>query len=113
MFHNLGRKIFLAFIIMISYSRLLYGQDVIVNGRNTNLYFDGVSIPWSSLSSRSYIIGPIGPDYGFCVSVVNNNPTNSHSFTVAAFQTGDFNTIDYSHNTGRYAPLTIVGTPSP
>lgn len=101
------------FIILINLAIPCFGQDVSVNGRNTNLYFDGISLPWSSLATRNYVLAPIGPDYGFCISVVNNNPTSSHSFSISAFQSGDFNVIDYSHNTGRYASLTVVGTPSP
>lgn len=106
------KKLLFLFIILISLSIPCFGQDVIVNGRNTNLYFDNASVPWSSLSSRSYVLSPIGPDSGFCVSMVNNNTTSAHSFTITTFQTGDFNTSDYSHNTGRYAPLTVIGAPS-
>lgn len=106
------KLIFLLLIILIS-CLPVYSQDVFVNGRNTNLYFDGISIPWSNLATRNYVLAPVGPDYGFCISIVNNNPTSSHSFSVSAFQSGDFNVTDYSHNTGRYAPLAIVGTPSP
>lgn len=107
------KKLLLAFIILISFCIPCYGQnDQLINGRNINVTFD-TNQAWSSLSSRTYLMAPLGPDYGFCVSIINNNTTSAHSFSVAAFQTGDNNVADYSHNTGRYATLAIVGNPSP
>lgn len=100
--------LFFLFIILINCN----AQDVIVNGRNSNLYFDGSSVPWSAFASRTYVLSPLGPDYGFCISLVNNNPTNAHTFSVSAFQSADGNTFDYSHNTGRYSALNIIGAPS-
>lgn len=106
----------LAFIILINCNAK--GQDQIINARNANFSMtnqtgtDGL-IPWSTLSNQTYILTPLSPDYGFCVSVTNNNPTNAHTFSVAAFQTGNNNVVDYSNNTGKYAALAIVGNPSP
>lgn len=95
-------------------------QDQIINARNVNIQITNPNatggganaIPWSS-NNVAYVLAPLTPDYGFCVSVVNNNPTSAHSFSVTAFQSGDSAVTDYSHNTGRYASLAIVGTPSP
>src|SRR5882762_6230168 len=105
------------FIIMI---KPLFGQDQIVNARNVNVQITNPTgsgggagaVAWNSINV-AYVLAPLGPDYGFCISVVNNNPTSSHSFTVNAFQSGDSGVLDYSHNTTRYASLAIVGTPSP
>lgn len=113
------KKIILAFIILINFASFAYGQnDQIINARNTNIQITAPNspsgtVPWITLANQTYVLAPINPDFGFCVSVVNNNTTSAHSFSVTAFQTGDSNAIDYSHNTGRYATLAIVGTPSP
>lgn len=107
------------FIILISLLPLVcHAQDQVINARNINIQITNPGgpsgkLPWSTLSNQTYVLAPSSPDNGFCVSVVNNNPTNAHTFTIAAFQTGDSSVTDYSNNTGRYAPLTVVGTPSP
>lgn len=108
--------IFFLFIFLINTK----AQDQIVNARNINIQVTNPNatgggagaVPWNSINV-AYVLAPLGPDYGFCMSVVNNNPTSSHTFNVNAFQTGDNGVLDYSHNQGRYAPLTIVGSPSP
>lgn len=106
------KYLYLALIILISSFTLQAQQDQIVNGRNTNLTI-AKNVPWINLASQTYIMAPLGPDYGFCVSMINNNPTSSHTFTVATFQTGDNDVSDFTHNTGRFASLTVVGNPSP
>jgi hypothetical protein len=110
-------SLFIGFIILIS---PVFGQDQIVNGRNINVQITNPqgqgggagAVPWNSINT-AYVLSPLGPDYGFCMSIVNDNPTSSHTLTVNAFQTGDAGVLDYSHNTGRYASLSIVGNPSP
>lgn len=114
------KKFLLAFIILITLSIPCLAQnDQIINARNVNTQITNPggtgsgNVAWSTLANQTYVMAPLGADYGFCVSLVNNNPTSPHTFNVAAFQSGDSNVIDYSHNTGRFASLAVVGTPSP
>jgi hypothetical protein len=103
-------SLLLALIILIT--PCFAQNDQIVNARNVYIQMTN-AVPWSTLAAQTYILTPQTPDYGFCVSIVNNNPTSAHTFTVSAFQSGDSNVVDYSHNTGRYASLALVGLPSP
>lgn len=104
--------IFLLFIFLIN---PCFPQDQIVNARNVNVQITNPNatgggagaVPWNSINV-TYVLAPLGPDNGFCISIVNNNPTSAHSFSVNAFQTGDSQVNDFTHNTGRYAPLAII-----
>lgn len=70
-------------------------------------------IAWGAPFNRTYVLTPQTPQTSLCLYVVNNNPTNSHSFSLSMFQTADPRVPDYSNNQGRYAPVTVVGSPSP
>lgn len=110
------------FIKMIILLLILAGtckaqNDQIVNARSNYVQITNPSGPtgtvkWSTLASQTYVFTPISPDYSLCVSMVNNNPTNAHPFSFAAFATGDSNVSDYSHNTGRYSSITPIGVPT-
>lgn len=107
------KKLILAFIILISCVVSCYGQDQIINGRSSYVQISPPATAWSTLSSQTYVFTPINPDYGICLSLVNNNPTNAHTITLTAFQSSDSNVPDFTHFQGRYNSITIVGTPSP
>lgn len=107
------KYLLILFIILISCFSSHAQNDQIVNARNVNIQISnpaGASgtIPWLTLSNQTYVLSPLTPDMGFCISVVNNNPTSQHSFSVAAFQSGDTNVGDYSNNTGRYTSLPVI-----
>lgn len=110
------KKLFWLFIILISALGGLclpcYGQDQIVNARNNYVQISLPSTAWSTLASQTYVFTPLSPDHSLCLSMVNNNTTSTHSFNLNIFTTGDNNTPDYTHNTGRYTPITPVGLPN-
>jgi hypothetical protein len=43
----------------------------------------------------------------------NQNPSNQHTYTLNAFQTGNQAVTDYTNNTDHWNTLAVVGTPSP
>ncbi len=86
--------------------------DIVLNP--TGAYIDVQrGVAWGSAFNRTYVLTPQNPQTSLCLYVVNNNPTSSHSFSLAMFQSADPRVADYSNNTGRYAAVTVVGSPSP
>ncbi|HLZ52077.1 MAG TPA: hypothetical protein VKP61_15125 [Candidatus Acidoferrum sp.] len=86
--------------------------DLILNPGSS--YVDAArSVPWGSSFNRNYVLVPQSPNASVCIYVVNNNPTNAHSFTLAVSQAADPRVADYSNNVGRYQTVPIVGTISP
>lgn len=67
---------------------------------------------WSDMN-RTFVFSPSSPDSSFCLYIHNQNTTNAHTFTLAAFQSGDQQVQDFSNNTDHYNSLSIVGTASP
>ncbi len=63
-------------------------------------------------TDNNYLFTPLDPDQGMCL-FISNNDTNSHSFSLAVYQTGDPNVNSYTTKAGRFAQNSIVGTISP
>jgi hypothetical protein len=68
-------------------------QDILITGGTNPYIIIGRGIAWGGSGSgnlnNNYIFHPVTPDEGFCLFLSNNNPTNSHTVTVAVSQTGD------------------------
>lgn len=68
-------------------------QDIQVIG-GTNPYITiGRGLAWAGSGpgnlNNNFIFHPIDPNEGFCLFIGNNNPSNSHTVTVAVSQSGD------------------------
>lgn len=86
--------------------------DLNLNGGSN--YVDAArGVAWGPGFNRAYVLTPNSPNAAACIYIVNNNPTNSHTFTLQLFQTADPRVNDYSNNTGRYGPVLSSGTVSP
>src|SRR5258708_3752311 len=87
--------------------------DLVLNAGSS--YVDvGRSLTWgTSQVNRAFVLTPNSPNAGVCIYVVNNNPTNSHTFTMSVLQTPDARAVDYSNNTSRYTAANVVGNISP
>jgi len=73
----------------------------------------GRGIPWGTSFNRTYVLVPNSPNSSVCVYVVNNNPTSSHTFTLAVAQSADPRVTNFSSNLGRFQSAPVQGSPSP
>jgi hypothetical protein len=68
-------------------------QDILITGGTNPYIIIGRGIAWGGSgfgnTNNNYIFHPVTPDEGFCLFLSNNNPSNSHTITVAVSQTGD------------------------
>jgi hypothetical protein len=82
--------------------------DLVLNPGSS--YVDiGRGIDWGTQFNRTYVIVPNSPNASVCIYVVNNNPTNAHTFSVSTFQAADSQVANFSSNTGRFNSVPIVG----
>src|SRR5215831_7135194 len=68
----------------------LYGQDIFQQVYTPYVSFR--NIPWGSgagAMNNTFWFNSLAPEDGVCVSIYNNNPTNSHSLTLVVSQTSD------------------------
>src|SRR5208337_4541309 len=107
------RKWFLISLLAVFAGPALSQDQYVSTGGSS--YVDIVrGAAWGSYSfNRVFLFTPLSPDQRFCLFVANNNPTNSHTFSLAVFQTGDRQVTNYSNNQGRFIQDTVQGTPSP
>lgn len=70
-------------------------------------------VAWGNSFNITYVLVPISPEVGVCFYVVNNNPTNAHTFNVSVFQTSDGGAQDYTNNSGRFSSVLINGISNP
>jgi hypothetical protein len=87
-------------------------SDLNLNG-GSNYVDVARGVTWGTNFNRTYVLTPNSPNSSACVYVVNNNPSNSHTYTLQIFQTADPRVNDYSNNSGRYGATTVVGSYSP
>lgn len=107
------RKWFLIFLLAV-FAWPAFCQDQLVSTGGSP-YADIVrGAAWGTNAfNRVFLFTPLTPDQRFCLFVANNNPTNSHTFSLAVYQTGDRQLPNYSYNTGRFIQDTVQGTLSP
>lgn len=107
------RKWFLIFLFAVCAGPAFSQDQFVSTGGST--YVDIVrGAAWGTISfNRVFWFTPLTPDQRFCLFVANNNPTNSHTFSLSVYQTGDRQVSNYSGNTGRWIQDTVQGTPSP
>lgn len=78
--------------LLLCSASLFAQQDIYVNGKGPVLTI-GTGLIWGSSGkgavNNNYIFTPNQPQQNACMYVVNNNPTNSHSFTITIWQSGD------------------------
>lgn len=85
--------------------------DLILNPGSS--YVDvGRGIPWGPSFNRAYVIVPNSPNASLCIYVVNNNPSNAHTFTTQTFQAADSQVADFSNNQGRYNTVPLQNMPA-
>lgn len=70
------------------------------------------SLAWSG-ANQTWIIAPASPNESLCLSIQNNNPTSSHSFTLLVAQTSDPALINYTNNSSLWIPDVVNGSASP
>ncbi len=104
------RKLLLTLALLLSLTIPIQAQTdkvISVSGPYVDIVRGGA---WGSGQiNRAFIWTPLSPDQAYCLSVRNNNPTNSHTFTFSALQTGDRTVTNYSNNTGRWTADTVEG----
>jgi hypothetical protein len=78
--------------ILLALCSVAWGQqDVFITGTNAYTVL-GRGIPWgngAAAVNNNFVFSPLNPNTQVCLYVTNNNPTNSHSFTVNLLQAGD------------------------
>jgi len=121
---------FLKWFAIVCFSLFSHTQAFAQNDININVksaYIDlGRSLTWGSSGgfgncqvasscgfNNNFLFTPLNPDQGICIFITNNNPTNSHTFTIAVSQTGDQRQQTYTGSTGRFVTDTVQGTASP
>ena len=107
------RKLIFAAACLAGLARLAPAQtpDLILNPGSS--YVDvGRGIPWGTSFNRAYVIVPNSPNASLCIYVVNNNPTNPHTFTTQTFQAADSQVQDFSNNQGRYNTVPLQNMPA-
>lgn len=107
------RKWFQIFLLAVIAPCILAQDQYVSTGGSP--YADIVrGAAWGTVSfNRVFLFTPLTPDQRFCLFVANNNPTNSHTFSLAVYQTGDRQLANYSSSPGRWIQDTVQGTPSP
>lgn len=83
-----------------------------VNISNGSKYVGVRGVAWGASFNTTYLLTPISPDVGVCFYIVNNNPTNAHTFTAQVFQTADGGALDFTNNQSKYSAITITGLPA-
>lgn len=63
-------------------------QDITIPGLSTYTVI-GRGLLWGTGVNNNFIFQAYNPNTQICLYVTNNNPTNSHSFTVTLWQAGD------------------------
>src|SRR5258708_225067 len=107
------RKLLFTAVFLAGLTRLAPAQtpDQIVSPGSS--YVDvGRGIPWGPAFNRTVLLVPNSPNASVCVYVVNNNPTNAHTFTTATFQTADSQAQDFSNNQSRYSSVPLINMPA-
>lgn len=76
-------------------------------------YVQQRGVSWGNNFNRNYIVVPLSPQTGICFYVINNNPTNTQTFSISVFQSSDGNSgIDFQNNQGRYSAVQLSGLSS-
>ena len=82
------------------------GQDIRISGSSYYVTLAS-SVPWNQIAGN-YIFTPESPSVGLCLFIQNNNPSNAHSITIAAFQNGNPALTGYAAQPGLWAKSLIV-----
>lgn len=64
-------------------------------------------------TDNNYLFTPPSPTGGFCLYIINNNPTNAHAFQLQIFESADQRVKSYSQNVGRFNTITNALSVSP
>ncbi len=82
------RRIFRALVLVALAVPAFAQSDIFITGTNAYTIL-GRGLAWGTGVNNNFIFTPLNPNTQVCVYVTNNNPTNSHSFTLALYQAGD------------------------
>ena len=109
------RALALTFLPLVMICAPAIGQQDITVVSGTNPYIvlaRGVQWAGSGFGNigNNFIFTPTSPDEGFCLFVSNNNPSSSHSFTVAVHQTGDPAQTTYQSSQGKWTTVPTQST---
>jgi hypothetical protein len=89
-------------------------QDIKVVGGTNPYIILGRNMSWVGSGfgniGNSFIFTPTSPDEGFCLFVTNNNPTNSHTFSVVVSQTGDPGVGSFQGNQFKWSSVPTSAT---
>lgn len=83
-------------------------------GQNADLHVSGSTyyvtlasgVAWNQVNAN-YIFTPISPNTGVCIFIENNNPTTTHTYTLAAFETGNKANTVFAGNTSKWVTATL------
>ena len=87
-------------------------QDIqVISGNNPYIAL-GRNLAWGGSGvgnlNNNFIFHPTDPNIGFCLFLANNNPSSSHSVSVAVSQTGDPNQTSFQGQTGKWFNVPTV-----
>lgn len=83
------RRIFGTLAIAFALCSVAWGQaDVFITGTNYYTVL-GRGIAWGTGVNNNFIFSAVNPNTQVCLYVTNNNPSSSHTFTLALWQAGD------------------------
>lgn len=111
-------KIFRSLLLVSLLSSVLslfgFGQNVDINVPGTNNpYLNVVSNKtWGTLNAN-YILNPITTDSTVCVYIQNNNPSSSHTMTMALSSTGDQSVTAFANNPTPWVSVPIINVAFP
>ena len=84
-------------------------DNFIASGSTSPYLILGRSLIWGGTGfgtiGQNFIFHPLDPNQGFCLFLFNNNPSNSHTFTVTVAQTGDPALQAYSGSTAHWTSV--------
>jgi hypothetical protein len=102
-----GRAVALVLLaLLVCSSPARAQQDIPVVSGTSPYVVIGRGINWGGSGpgnlGNNFIFSVTDPNEGFCLFILNNNPTSNHSFTVTVAQTGDPSLTHYQGNTGQW-----------
>jgi hypothetical protein len=108
------RRIFGALALLaLALCSVAWGQqDVFITGTNAYTVL-GRGLPWGNGSgavNNNFVFSALNPNTQVCLYVTNNNPSNSHAFTVTLWQAGDPQVKSFANQTSKWASSSTVQT---
>lgn len=105
-------RVFAVLVVMFTLAPRGIAQNADVHVSGSTYYVTLASgVAWNQ-SNGNYIFTPISPNTGVCIFIENQNPTSSHSYTLAAYETGNKSNTNFAGNTTKWVLATLLNPTS-